>query len=103
MQGALAAYPHLGCTGGPYEVWKIWGVSDQVLCAGNDSVLTFIDDVLSSLLNISMSEVTNVRRLNGRNVRSARLVSRPWESRVTLNIQKKNICRVLLSIMQKNS
>lgn len=33
MQGALAAYPHLGCTGGPYEVWKIWGVSDQVLCA----------------------------------------------------------------------
>ena len=37
----LAAYPHLGCTGGPYEVWKIWGVSDQVLCAGNDSVLTF--------------------------------------------------------------
>ncbi|UVV57537.1 family 20 glycosylhydrolase [Bacteroides fragilis] len=46
MQGALAAYPHLGCTGGPYEVWKIWGVSDRVLCAGNDSVLTFIDDVL---------------------------------------------------------
>ena len=25
MQAALAAYPNLGCTGGPYEVWKIWG------------------------------------------------------------------------------
>lgn len=25
MQAALTAYPNLGCTGGPYEVWKIWG------------------------------------------------------------------------------
>ena len=45
MQAALAAYPHLGCTGGPYEVWTQWGVSDNVLCAGNDSVLTFIDEI----------------------------------------------------------
>ena len=28
MQAALAAYPQFGCTGGPYEVWKMWGVSD---------------------------------------------------------------------------
>lgn len=27
MQAALAAYPHLGCTGGPYEVWREWGIS----------------------------------------------------------------------------
>ena len=25
MQAALAAYPEVGCTGGPYEVWKMWG------------------------------------------------------------------------------
>ena len=31
MQAALTAYPELGCTGGPYEVWKIWGISDDVL------------------------------------------------------------------------
>ena len=24
MQAALAAYPELGCTGGPYEVWRQW-------------------------------------------------------------------------------
>ena len=60
MQGALAAYPHLGCTGGPYEVWKIWGVSDQVLCAGNDSVLTFIDDVLTEVMEIFPSEYIHV-------------------------------------------
>ena len=46
MQAALTAYPNLGCTGGPYEVWKIWGVSEDVLCAGNDETLKFIDDVL---------------------------------------------------------
>ena len=45
MQAALAAYPELGCTGGPYKVWQMWGVSDNVLCAGNDKVMTFIDNV----------------------------------------------------------
>ena len=41
MQAALAAYPELGCTGGPYEVWRQWGVSEDVLCAGNDQVLKY--------------------------------------------------------------
>ena len=38
--GVLAAYPELGCWGKdfPYEVRNIWGVSDEVLCAGNDAV-----------------------------------------------------------------
>ena len=36
MLAALTSYPELGCTGGPYEVWHHWGVSEDVLCAGND-------------------------------------------------------------------
>ena len=60
MQAALAAYPHLGCTGGPYEVWTKWGVSDNVLCAGNDSVLTFIDDVLREITGIFPSEYIHI-------------------------------------------
>ena len=60
MQAALAAYPHLGCTGGPYEVWKIWGVSDDVLCAGNDTVLRFIDDVLTEVAALFPSEYIHV-------------------------------------------
>ena len=60
MQAALAAYPHLGCTGGPYEVWTIWGVSEDVLCAGNDSVLTFIDDVLAEVMDIFPSEYIHI-------------------------------------------
>ncbi|WP_289745483.1 glycoside hydrolase family 20 protein [uncultured Bacteroides sp.] len=60
MQAALAAYPQLGCTGGPYDVWTIWGVSDNVLCAGNDSVLTFIDDVLAEIIDIFPSEYVHI-------------------------------------------
>lgn len=60
MQAALAAYPNLGCTGGPYEVWTQWGISDNVLCAGNDSVLTFIDDVLSEVMDIFPSQYIHV-------------------------------------------
>lgn len=60
MLGALAAYPELGCTGGPYEVWRIWGVSDDVLCAGNDKTLRFIDDVLDEVAAIFPSEYIHV-------------------------------------------
>ena len=56
MQAALAAYPELGCTGGLYEVWKMWGVSEDVLCAGNDKTLTFIEDVLNEIVDIFRSE-----------------------------------------------
>ena len=60
MQAALATYPHLGCTGGPYEVWRRWGVSEDVLCAGNDSVYQFITDVLGEVLNLFPSEYVHI-------------------------------------------
>lgn len=60
MQAALAAYPKLGCTGGPYEVWTQWGVSDNVLCAGNDQTIQFIKDVLAEIVEIFPSEYIHV-------------------------------------------
>jgi len=82
MQAALAAYPELGCTGGPYEVWRQWGVSEDVLCAGNDQVLKFLEDVYAELIEIFPSEyihvVTNARKYAGRNARNVRHVSRHW-------------------------
>lgn len=60
MQAALAAYPELGCTGGPYEVWRRWGVSDEVLCAGNDSVYTFLDKVMDRLTELFPSEYIHI-------------------------------------------
>ena len=60
MQAALAAYPDMGCTGGPYEVWQKWGVSDNVLCAGNDKTLTFIDNVLKEITQLCPSKYIHV-------------------------------------------
>ena len=60
MQAALAAYPELGCTGGPYEVLTKWGISDNVLCAGNDATLKFIEDVLGEIIQIFPSEYIHI-------------------------------------------
>ena len=60
MQAALAAYPELGCTGGPYKVWQKWGISDDVLCAGNDKVLAFIDNVLKEVTQLFPSKYIHV-------------------------------------------
>lgn len=60
MQGALAAYPELGCTGGPYEVWKMWGVSDEVLCAGNPKVYRFLEEVLDDVVKIFPSKYIHI-------------------------------------------
>ena len=47
---ALTAYPSLGCTGGPYQVQQTWGVFNDVFCAGNDSVFTFLQNVLDEVI-----------------------------------------------------
>ncbi len=60
MMGALSVYPELGCTGGPYDVWTQWGVSDDVLCAGNDATLKFIEEVLGEIIQIFPSEYIHV-------------------------------------------
>ncbi len=60
MQAALSAYPELGCTGGPYKVWQEWGVTDSVLCVGNDRTLRFIDDVLDEVVKLFPSTYIHV-------------------------------------------
>ncbi|RIH65502.1 beta-N-acetylglucosaminidase [Mariniphaga sediminis] len=57
---ALAAYPNLGCTGGPYEVKKTWGVHKDVYCAGKEETFTFLQDVLNEVLDIFPSEFIHV-------------------------------------------
>ena len=60
MQAALHVYPHLGCTGGPYEVWQVWGVSNDVLCAGNPEVLTFLKTVYGELCDVFPSKLIHI-------------------------------------------
>lgn len=52
MLAVLAAYPELGCTGGPYETGTRWGVYDDVLCAGNDKTYEFLEGVFSEIVEL---------------------------------------------------
>ncbi len=50
--GALAAYPELSCTGGPFEVSTRWGVHKDVYCAGDDKTFEFLQDVLTEVIEL---------------------------------------------------
>lgn len=60
MQAALASYPTLGCTGGPYEVCCDFGVIDDVLCAGKPSTLQFAKDVIDEVMDIFPSHYIHI-------------------------------------------
>ena len=57
---ALAAYPNLGCTGGPYKVQQTWGVHKDVYCAGKDETIEFLKNVLDEVLAIFPSEFIHI-------------------------------------------
>lgn len=60
MLAALASYPELGCTGGPYQVGHYWGVYKDVLCVSNQRVYQFVEDVLTEIMDIFPSEVIHI-------------------------------------------
>ena len=60
MQAALASYPELGCTGGPYKVRERWGISKDVLCAGNPATLEFAKDILTEVMELFPSDYIHV-------------------------------------------
>lgn len=60
MLAALAAYPELGCTGGPYEVERTWGVFDDILCAGKEETFQFVEDVLTEVMGLFPSEYIHI-------------------------------------------
>lgn len=60
MLAALASYPELGCTGGPYSVWGKWGIADDVLCVGKDATFDFLKDVLAEVCEIFPSEYVHI-------------------------------------------
>ncbi|MCM1501136.1 MAG: glycoside hydrolase family 20 protein [Bacteroidales bacterium] len=61
MLGALAAYPHLGCTGGPYAIWNgRWGISDDVLCPGKETTYSFVKGVLDEVMELFPSQYIHI-------------------------------------------
>ena len=63
---AITAYNHLACgdvsfeTGKPFEVRKVWGVSKDLLCAGNEDVYTFLEDVLTEVIDLFPYEYIHI-------------------------------------------
>jgi hexosaminidase len=56
----LAAYPELGCTGGPYRVEDRFGIFDDVLCAGNDGMWDLADAVFDTLAELFPSKYVHI-------------------------------------------
>lgn len=57
---ALTAYPNLGCTGGPYQVRTVWGIEDEVFCAGKDETFTFLEDVINEVVPLFPGEYFHI-------------------------------------------
>ena len=57
---ALAAYPELSCTGGPFKVATSWGIFEDVYCAGNEQTFEFLQNVLDEVLELFPSEYIHI-------------------------------------------
>jgi hexosaminidase len=59
-QAALAAYPELSCSGGPFKVGTEWGIIYDVYCPGNDQTFEFLQDVLSEVIDLFPSDYIHI-------------------------------------------
>lgn len=57
---ALAAYPDLGCTKGPYHVPTTWGIFEDVLCAGSNHIIRFMEETYGELANCFTSAYVHI-------------------------------------------
>lgn len=63
--GAIVAYPHLACNpktqkGSDYEIRELWGVEQDVFCAGSDDVYKFLQDVIDEVAPLFPSEYFHI-------------------------------------------
>lgn len=56
---ALAAYPELSCSGGPFQVAQGWGVFEDVFCP-KESTFLFIENVLSEVCDLFPGEYIHI-------------------------------------------
>jgi hexosaminidase len=56
---ALASYPELSCTGGPFEVEGLWGVFNDIYCP-KEETFTFLENVLSEVFELFPSKFIHI-------------------------------------------
>ena len=93
---ALASYPWLGCTGGPYEVVKEWGVFEDVYCAGSEKTFQFFEDVFDEVISLFPSEFIHVG--------GDECPKEAWKKcpKCQRRIRMNTNCKVILYIVWKN-
>ncbi|MCK4967039.1 beta-N-acetylhexosaminidase, partial [bacterium] len=60
---ALAVYPELSCTGGPFEIYPFFKgphVTKDVLCAGNEKTFKFLEEVITEVAKLFPSEFIHI-------------------------------------------
>lgn len=57
---ALTAYPEFSCTGGPFQVRTRWGIEPDILCAGKDEAIAFVEDVLAEVVGLFPSGFNHI-------------------------------------------
>jgi len=56
---ALAAYPELACTPGPFEVGTRWGVFEDIYCP-KEETFTFLENVLTEVMDLFPGEYIHI-------------------------------------------
>lgn len=60
---ALACYPELSCTGGPFEIHPFFkgpNIHQDIFCAGNDRTFEFLEGVLAEVMELFPSELIHI-------------------------------------------
>jgi len=60
---ALACYPRLSCTGGPFEIHPFFkgpGIHKEIYCAGNDETFEFLQNVLTEVIELFPSKYIHI-------------------------------------------
>lgn len=60
VMAALSAYPDLACKPRDFEPRIVWGVEDDVFCAGKEEVFAFIEDVLTEVAALFPGEYFHI-------------------------------------------
>ena len=58
-KAALAAYPELACTPGPFEVRTTWGIDEDIYCP-KEETFTFIENVLTEVMALFPGQYLHV-------------------------------------------
>jgi len=56
---ALAAYPELACTEGPFEVTTVWGVHEDIYCP-SEATFRFLEGVLAEVMELFPSRYIHI-------------------------------------------